>query len=54
VYLSQIARVIEETPGVDYARELRLSVEAQIFADAVEINPFTLVATGDHEIKLSL
>lgn len=54
VYLSQIARVIEETSGVDYAREVRLSVNDQIFADTVPIDPFTLVAAGDHELKLSL
>jgi hypothetical protein len=54
VYLSQIARVVEETPGVDYARAIRLSVNDRIFAEAVQIDPYSLPAAGDHELKLSI
>lgn len=54
VYLSQIAEVIEETPNVDYAREIRLRVGDEIFADVVTIDPYTLVAAGDHQLKLSI
>jgi predicted phage baseplate assembly protein len=53
VYQSQIARVIEETPGVDYAREIRLLVDDQIFAEVVPVDAYTLVAAGAHELKLS-
>jgi len=54
VYLSQIARVIEETVGVDYAREIRLQANGQVFADVVPIAVNTLVAAGDHELRLSI
>ena len=52
VYLSQIARVIESTPGVDYARDIRVSAREQRFADFVPIDRYALVAAGDHELKL--
>jgi hypothetical protein len=54
VYLSQIARVIEETPGVDYARDIRLSANDQSFDDFVPIDTYALVAAGDHELKLTI
>jgi len=54
VYLSQIAEIVEETLDVDYAREIRLRVGDQIYADMVPIDPYTLVAAGDHELKLSI
>lgn len=52
VYLSQIARVIEETPGVDYARRITLELNEQIFAEFVTVEADALVAAGDHELKL--
>jgi uncharacterized phage protein gp47/JayE len=54
VYLSQVARVIEETVGVNYAREIRLHANGQVFADVVPIEADALVAAGDHELKLSI
>jgi hypothetical protein len=54
VYLSQIARVIEETKGVDFARDVRLSSSNQSFGDFVEIDQYALVAAGDHELKLTI
>ena len=54
VYLSQIARVIEETKGVDFARDVRLSAGDQSFGDFVEIDRYALVAAGDHELKLTI
>lgn len=54
VYLSQIARVIEEIPGVDYAREVRMVVDERIFADVVPIDTYALVAAGNHELKLTI
>lgn len=53
VHLSQIARVIEETPGVAYAQEIRLGVGDQVYGDMVPMDAYTLVAAGDHELKLS-
>lgn len=52
VYLSQLAQVIEESPGVDYARVIRLVVNEEIFADRVTIDTYALVAAGNHELKL--
>ena len=55
VYLSQIAQVVEaETEGVDYAIELRLTVGDRMFADAVSVGDDRLVASGEHEIKITL
>jgi hypothetical protein len=54
VYLSQIAKVIEETPGVDYARDIRLSANDQSFADSVPVDPYALVAAGNHELSLTI
>jgi hypothetical protein len=55
VYLSQIARVVEEeTDGVDYCVHLRLSVAGTLYEEAVPIGTDALVSAGDHEITLSL
>ena len=54
VYLSQIARIVEETPGVDYAGLIRLSANELVFADVVPVETNTLVAAGPHELKLSV
>ncbi|MFA4902804.1 MAG: putative baseplate assembly protein [Desulfobaccales bacterium] len=54
VYLSQIARVIETTPGVDYGREIILSLDEQICGESVPIAAGKLVSSGTHELKLVL
>jgi hypothetical protein len=54
VYLSQIASLIERTPGVDYARRIGLRVRGAIFEDIVAVPDETIVAAGAHELKLLL
>jgi predicted phage baseplate assembly protein len=54
VFLSQIAKVIEESEGVDYARHISLSRDRQRFDESVPIEINTLPAAGDHELKLVL
>ena len=52
VHLSQVARLIENCAGVDYASDVRLAVGEQVFADFVPINAYALPAAGKHEIKM--
>jgi Baseplate J-like protein len=55
VYLSQIAQIVEtETAGVDYANQLRLTVGSTMFGDRVPVGEHMLIASGAHEIKVSL
>jgi len=54
VPLSQIAMLVEATPGVDFARELGLRVEDDVYRDDVPGRPEMLVAPGEHELRLSL
>jgi hypothetical protein len=55
VYLSQVARVVEiETEGVDYAIQLRMTVGSTMFDDLVPVGEYMLVASGAHEIKITL
>jgi hypothetical protein len=54
LYLSQVASLIEETQGVDYARRVMLRVEGEVFGDVVPADDDALIAAGDHEIKLTL
>jgi len=54
LYLSDIARVIETTPGVDYARQVELRVGDQKFAAEVPVPRDALLAAGDHELKLMI
>jgi hypothetical protein len=54
LYLSQIASLIEKTPGVDYAPRIMLRVEGEVFGDVVPVAVDALVAAGDHEVKLTL
>jgi hypothetical protein len=55
VYLSQVARVVEiETEGVDYAIQLRMTVGSTMFDDMVPVGDDMLVASGAHEIKITL
>jgi hypothetical protein len=52
LYLSHIAALIEETAGVDYARQVSLRVEGEVFDEYVPLAVDALVAPGDHELKL--
>lgn len=54
VYLSQVAALIENTKGVDYALQVGLHVKGQIFDEYVSVAADALLAPGDHEIKLTL
>jgi hypothetical protein len=55
VYLSQIARVVEiETEGVDYAIALRMTVGSTIYDDVVPVGEDRLVASGPHEVRITL
>jgi hypothetical protein len=54
LYLSQIATLIEGTAGVDYASSVVLLVGDQVFDEMVPVDPNTLIASGDHEIKLTI
>jgi hypothetical protein len=52
VYLSQIARLIEETQGVDFVPLLQLIVDDGVTGDMVAIAPGALITEGDHQLKL--
>jgi hypothetical protein len=52
VHLSQISRVIKGTEGVDHASNVGLSVAGRIFAESIPVGADTLIAPGDHELKL--
>lgn len=52
VYLSDIAALIEDTPGVDAARFLQLMVGSAVFGDSVPVQPHQLVAAGDAQLMI--
>jgi hypothetical protein len=54
VYRSQVARLVEETEGVDYAAQVTLLVGEQVFGDYVPVGRYSLACSGDHELKLTL
>jgi predicted phage baseplate assembly protein len=55
VYLSQIAKLVEvDTDGVDYAIQLRMTVGDTMFDDRVPVDENKLIASGKHEIKITL
>jgi hypothetical protein len=54
VSLSQIARLIEETPGVDCAPQVALRLGDELCGDWVRVAPGALIAAGRHELKLTL
>ena len=54
VHLSQLARLIENIEGVDYASDIRLAVEDQVFADSVALERNALPAAGKHELRMVL
>lgn len=52
VYLSDVAALIETTPGVDAVRLLQLMVAQSVYADHVPVEPQQLVAAGDSQLKI--
>ena len=52
VYLSDLAALIEQTPGVDAVRFLQLMVGQAVVGDRVPLLPHELVAAGDSQLKL--
>jgi hypothetical protein len=52
VYLSDLAALLEDTPGVDAVRFLQLVSDSALFGDSVPVGPDQLVAAGDCELKL--
>ena len=54
VYKSQIAALIEATPGVDYVQKMTLLSEGRLFDDFIAIPPHALVCTSQHELKLTV
>jgi hypothetical protein len=54
VPLSQVAAIVEGTPGVDFARQLGLRVDDAVYGDEVTGRPEKLIAPGDHELRLTL
>lgn len=54
VHLSNIASVIESTEGVDYARDIQLSVDGGEQGQSVAVPRDTLICSGAHELKLAV
>ena len=54
VWLSQIARVIEETQGVDYVSQVLLMSGGHLYEELIPIDADGLLAAGDHELKLTV
>jgi hypothetical protein len=54
VPLSQVAALIEGTPGVDFARAVSVRVEGAAYHDEVPGRPEQLIAPGDHELRVTL
>jgi len=52
VYLSQLAALIEDTPGVDAVRSLQLVVDHAVQGDSVALEPHQLVCAGDSQLML--
>jgi baseplate J-like protein len=52
VYLSDLAAVIEATPGVDAVRFLQLMVGQSVYVDSVPVEPHQLIAAGDPQLKI--
>ena len=52
IYLSDVAALIEETPGVDAVRFLQLMVGSAVYGDRVSVAPEQLIAAGDSQLKI--
>jgi hypothetical protein len=54
LHLSNIASVIESTDGVDYARDIHLSVDGGERCQSVAVPRGALLCAGAHELKLAV
>lgn len=54
VHLSQIAKVIEATPGVDYATRIMLACDNALYDSSVPVPTNRLIAAGNHELTLRM
>jgi hypothetical protein len=52
VYLSDVAALIEATPGVDAVRFLQLMVGQSVYVDNVPVEPHQLITAGDSQLKI--
>jgi len=52
IYLSDVAALLEDTPGVDAVQFLQLMVGQSIYGESVPLLPNQLVAAGDSQLKL--
>lgn len=52
VYLSNLASLIEDTPGVDAVRFLQLMAGPSVFSDSVPVQPHQLIAAGDSQLMI--
>jgi hypothetical protein len=52
IYLSDVASLIEHTPGVDAVRSLQLMVGSAVYGDMVPLEPEQLIAAGDSQLKI--
>lgn len=52
IYLSDIAALIEQTPGVDAVRFLQLMVDSAVYGDRIPVLPEQLIAAGDSQLKI--
>jgi hypothetical protein len=54
LYLSQIAGVIEATPGVDFAGGILLGCEGTVYDGLVPVPANATIAAGNHELTLRI
>jgi hypothetical protein len=52
IYLSDVAALIEQTPGVDAVRFLQLMVGSAVYGDCIPMLPEQLVAPGESQLKI--
>ena len=52
VFVSDIATLIKDTPGVDAVQSLTLLVNATIYGDTVPVEPHQLMAAGSSQLKI--
>ena len=52
IYLSDVARLIEHTPGVDAVRFLQLMIGSAVYGDRVPVLPEQLIAPGESQLKI--
>ena len=52
VFLSDLAALIEDTPGVDAVRFLQLMAGPAVHGDSVPVQPHQLVAAGDSQLMI--